>query len=559
MPLSVVGSRGTKSRHETPSHRWSSSRASERARRIETGRESPLSVPSPRIEHMIEMLERGAERVEDDLSASRLLASIATARHVENRGRRRPARPRRPVGRPPPARVDPLGRDLHRPGCEHEEPIAGEGTPLVAEFCFAELGAVLGMSTTAAKKLVGHALELRHRLPAAVGAGPGRCGPGVAGPVGRGDHHPHHARPHRRGGRVGGRPGRRGRRPDRSRAARPARRRDHQALRPRRSQTRPRTRRTATSTSTPATPRCTTRTSTSPAPCAFEAELDIADALDLNHALAHGAATLKALGSDESLDVRRAKALGDLARTQTALDLAAAGRVAGEDRAGVPRPDLPGRSPRGRPPRPLRRHRRRRHDGLRPDRPAGGRPAPRPARPGQGLVRRHPDQGDHQARHRPQRRALRAGLRDPRPDPRTGHPPRPHLRLPVVHPTRPTVGDVDHIVEYDHHAEAEGRPQPGPTDDQQPRRACAAATTASRPTPPGTTGWSSPESSSGPAPTATSSSANDHDPAPHPASPHDGGATGTSVLSQPTFIAADTERADLRDVMASGCPGDRAP
>ena len=51
------------------------------------------------------------------------------------------------------------------PGCEHEEPIAGPGCPLVAEFCIAELGAVLGISTTAAKKLIGHALELRHRLP----------------------------------------------------------------------------------------------------------------------------------------------------------------------------------------------------------------------------------------------------------------------------------------------------------------------------------------------------------------------------------------------------------
>src|SRR5690349_7832367 len=51
------------------------------------------------------------------------------------------------------------------PGSEHEEPIAGEGAPLVAEFCLAELGGVLGTSTTAAKKLVGHALELRHRLP----------------------------------------------------------------------------------------------------------------------------------------------------------------------------------------------------------------------------------------------------------------------------------------------------------------------------------------------------------------------------------------------------------
>ena len=34
-----------------------------------------------------------------------------------------------------------------------------------AEFCVAELGAVLGLSTIAAKRLVGQALELRHRLP----------------------------------------------------------------------------------------------------------------------------------------------------------------------------------------------------------------------------------------------------------------------------------------------------------------------------------------------------------------------------------------------------------
>ena len=57
----------------------------------------------------------------------------------------------------------------------------------------------------------------------------------------------------------------------------------------------------------------------------IEAELDIADALDLDRALAHGAATQAARLRPQSLDARRAKALGDLARTQTALDLAGAG------------------------------------------------------------------------------------------------------------------------------------------------------------------------------------------------------------------------------------------
>ncbi|MBA3783859.1 MAG: HNH endonuclease, partial [Nocardioides sp.] len=50
-------------------------------------------------------------------------------------------------------------------GSEHEEPVAGPGAPLVAEFCIAEFGAVLGISTVAAKQLIGQAIELRHRLP----------------------------------------------------------------------------------------------------------------------------------------------------------------------------------------------------------------------------------------------------------------------------------------------------------------------------------------------------------------------------------------------------------
>ena len=51
------------------------------------------------------------------------------------------------------------------------------------------------------------------------------------------------------------------------------------------------------------------------------AELDIADALDLEAAVHAGAHQRAALGSTESLDVRRAQAIGDLARGQHALDL----------------------------------------------------------------------------------------------------------------------------------------------------------------------------------------------------------------------------------------------
>ncbi|MCY7395785.1 MAG: HNH endonuclease, partial [Nocardioides sp.] len=48
---------------------------------------------------------------------------------------------------------------------EQELPIAGEGAPTVAEFCVPELAAVLGLSTDAGRAYLGHAVELRYRLP----------------------------------------------------------------------------------------------------------------------------------------------------------------------------------------------------------------------------------------------------------------------------------------------------------------------------------------------------------------------------------------------------------
>ena len=44
-------------------------------------------------------------------------------------------------------------------------PLAGAGAPLVAEFAVTEFAAAIGLSTEAGKRYVGHALELRHRLP----------------------------------------------------------------------------------------------------------------------------------------------------------------------------------------------------------------------------------------------------------------------------------------------------------------------------------------------------------------------------------------------------------
>lgn len=44
-------------------------------------------------------------------------------------------------------------------------PLAGEGTPVVAEFCVAELACALGLTPRAGRMLLGDAVELRHRLP----------------------------------------------------------------------------------------------------------------------------------------------------------------------------------------------------------------------------------------------------------------------------------------------------------------------------------------------------------------------------------------------------------
>ena len=50
--------------------------------------------------------------------------------------------------------------------------------------------------------------------------------------------------------------------------------------------------------------------------------LALEDALDLEQAVRNGANTLADLGCEETLDARRAMAVGEMARTQLALDLA---------------------------------------------------------------------------------------------------------------------------------------------------------------------------------------------------------------------------------------------
>src|SRR3954470_7871618 len=51
------------------------------------------------------------------------------------------------------------------PGLERSVQVGGAGTPAVAEFAFAELGARMQMSPFSARRLVADALDVRHRLP----------------------------------------------------------------------------------------------------------------------------------------------------------------------------------------------------------------------------------------------------------------------------------------------------------------------------------------------------------------------------------------------------------
>ena len=51
------------------------------------------------------------------------------------------------------------------PGLERSVRVCGAGTPAVAEFAFAELGARMQMSPFSARRLVADALDVRHRLP----------------------------------------------------------------------------------------------------------------------------------------------------------------------------------------------------------------------------------------------------------------------------------------------------------------------------------------------------------------------------------------------------------
>ncbi|RYC11305.1 HNH endonuclease signature motif containing protein [Nocardioides zhouii] len=284
---------------------------------------------------MIESLERVEERVEDDLSATDLLALARDRKAAEDQAAAELLEvAARWADLHPPESIHSAAA-FTVPGCEHEEPIAGVGCPLVAEFCVAELGAILGISTTAAKKLIGHALELRHRLPRLWDqVHSGRVPSWRARLVAETTIHtsPTLTMDAARwidsqvaavAGRIGTA------QLDRLVA---------ESIK-----------RFELATPDPAADPEDGYLSVDPRHVTVnkedvhyagtlhvEADLDLADALDLDQALSHNAAAQKALGSTDSLDVRRAKALGDLARTQTALDLFSQGHRSGGNEDGLP-------------------------------------------------------------------------------------------------------------------------------------------------------------------------------------------------------------------------------
>ncbi len=192
-------------------------------------------------------------------------------------------------------------------------PIAGPGAPLVAEFSVAEFAAAVGMSTEAGKRYLGHAVELRYRLPrlwARVVAGdlPAWKARRVADvTTAHGLTAEAAALVDRHVGSGGAQdpPGALDRLVEEAIArfmpetAEETRRRaadglhftvDHEQV-------------SFAGTSL------------------IHGEVDLADALDLDQAVGVRADHLKDLGCTESLDVRRAMAVGELARRQLALDL----------------------------------------------------------------------------------------------------------------------------------------------------------------------------------------------------------------------------------------------
>src|SRR3954447_3584887 len=202
-------------------------------------------------------------------------------------------------------------------------PIAGDGAPLVSQFAVAEFAAALGLSAGAGRTLVGHALELAHRLPKLwVRVQDGSLAPWRARRIAEetlclsGEAAAYVDRmvapfAHRTGVAQTQRlvedaiarfmPEFAAERRDRASEQRYFSI-DHDQV------------------SFAGTSR-------------VHGELDLADALDLEDAVRAGAEQLKALGNEDSLDVRRSLAVGMLARGEQALELEVGSGVVSTDRS----------------------------------------------------------------------------------------------------------------------------------------------------------------------------------------------------------------------------------
>ncbi len=206
-------------------------------------------------------------------------------------------------------------------------PVAGPGAPWVAEFSVAEFAAAIGLPTESGKRYLGEAVELRHRLPRLwtrvvrgdlpawrarrVAAETIALSQDAAEFV---DTHVAHVAHKIRVAQL-----------DRLVEEAIGRFMPEEAERRRRDA---------------ADGRCFTidqRQISFQGTSKVYGELDLADALDLDAAVSAGAEQLKALGSTDSLDVRRAAAAGQLARRQLTLDL---NREAGTKAEEAPGGDL---------------------------------------------------------------------------------------------------------------------------------------------------------------------------------------------------------------------------
>jgi hypothetical protein len=216
---------------------------------------------------------------------------------------------------------------IHTPGTaaalfgERALPIAGTGTPPVAEFCVMELAAVLDLSHEATLALLGDVLDLAHRLPRTWALVRGLRVPVHLGreaaresrdlsvaAAGHADRllawQPRRLNPHRVGVLV--HEARLYADPDRAIA-------DHDtALAARRVEVH--------------------HDDGAPGTSAVFMRLDTADAVAFDHTVSTMAATMRSLGHGGELGVRRAHAVGVLADPQAALDLLAAADIADPDR-----------------------------------------------------------------------------------------------------------------------------------------------------------------------------------------------------------------------------------